>query len=52
MGDALSTALFLMDEDEGMRLVESLENTEAMWVYHDGRQVYSSGFENHTFEYE
>ena len=52
MGDALSTALFLMDEETGRRLVESLENTEAMWVYPDGRQVYSSGFENHTFEYK
>ena len=52
MGDALSTALFLMDEEEGRKLVESLENTEAMWVYHDGRQVYSSGFESHTFEYK
>ena len=51
MGDALSTALFLMDKDEGLALIESIENTEAMWVLPDGTQVYSSGFENHTFEY-
>lgn len=52
MGDALSTALFLMDTDEGKALIESIENTEAMWVLPDGTQVYSSGFENHTFEYQ
>ena len=52
LGDALSTALFLMDEDEGRALIESIENTEAMWVLPDGSQVYSSGFENHTFEYQ
>ena len=52
MGDALSTALFLMDEEEGKALIESIENTEAMWVLPDGTQIYSSGFENHTFEYE
>lgn len=52
MGDALSTALFLMDQSEGQALIESIENTEAMWVLPDGRQIYSSGFKNHTFEYE
>lgn len=52
MGDALSTALFLMDTYEGKALIESIENTEAMWVIPDGTQVYSSGFENHTFEYQ
>ncbi len=51
MGDALSTALFLMDEEEGKALIESTENTEAMWVRPDGTQVYSSGFANYTFEY-
>lgn len=52
MGDAISTALFNMDLDEGKALVESLENVEAMWVLPDGTQVYSSGFENFTFDYE
>ena len=51
MGDALSTALFLMDEEEGKALIESIEDTEAMWVRPDGTQIYSSGFKNHTFEY-
>ena len=33
-------------------LVESIENVSAMWVLPDGTQVYSSGFENFTFDYE
>ena len=42
--DALSTALFLMDYEEGVQLVESTEDTEAMWVLPDGTKKYSSGF--------
>lgn len=52
LGDALSTALFLMSEEEGRALIEATEGAEAMWVYPDGRQVYSEGFEDYTFEYE
>lgn len=52
LGDALSTALFLMSEEEGRRLVEGIDGAEAMWVYADGRQSYSEGFENYTFEYK
>lgn len=51
LGDAMSTALFLMDYEEGKQLVESIENVEAMWVLPDGKKQYSSGFEEYTFEY-
>ena len=51
MGDALSTALFLMDENAGKALIESIPDTEAVWVHTDGTRSYSSGFKNHTFEY-
>ena len=43
-GDALSTALFCMTLDEGMALIESLPDTEAMWVMPDGEQHFSTGF--------
>ncbi len=46
--DALSTAVFNMPLEEGMAFVESLEDTEAFWVYEDGREVFSSGFENYV----
>ncbi|MGN0159440.1 MAG: FAD:protein FMN transferase [Brotaphodocola sp.] len=45
MADALSTALFNMELDEGQKLIESLDGTEAIWVYPDGEEVWSFGFE-------
>ena len=52
LGDALSTSLFLMDIEEGKKLVDSLENVEVMWVMPDEEQVYTDGFKNYTFEYK
>ena len=52
LGDAFSTALFLMSYEDGKTLVEKTENIEAMWVMPDGEQRYSSGFEGYTFDYE
>lgn len=52
MGDAMSTALFLMDYEEGKKLVDATENVEAMWVMNDGEQLYSDGFKDYTFDYE
>lgn len=46
LADALSTALFNMEPDEGRTLVDSLPGTEAMWVAADGAKSYSSGFED------
>lgn len=52
IGDAFSTALFLMNYEDGLALVEKTENVEAMWVMPDGEQRYSSGFKAYTFDYE
>ena len=46
-GDALSTALFCMTYEEGLALIESLPNTEAMWVFSDGQEKTSSGFDGY-----
>ena len=43
-GDVLSTALFCMDYEDGLSLVESLADVEAMWVLPDGTRKESSGF--------
>lgn len=45
MADALSTAVFNMKQEEGQALVESMEGVEAMWLYPDGTEIYSSGFQ-------
>ena len=43
-GDALSTALFCMPFEEGLALVESLPDVEAIWVMADESRQTSSGF--------
>lgn len=45
MGDALSTTLFNMSINEGMKLVEELDNVEALWVDKEYNKTYSLGFE-------
>lgn len=44
MGDALSTALFCMTYEDGLALVESLEDVDALWVFPNGEQKTSSEF--------
>ena len=41
--DALSTALFLMDQEDGQRLAQELE-AEALWILPDGSQIKTDGF--------
>lgn len=47
MADCLSTAVFNMEPEEGKDFVESLEGVEAMWIYPDGTEEYSSGFKKY-----
>lgn len=44
MADALSTAVFNIPFEEGAELVEKLDGVEAMWEFHDGTKMYSTGF--------
>lgn len=44
MADALSTSVFLMGVDAGMRFIETQEGVDAMIVGNDGKAVFSSGF--------
>ena len=48
--DILSTVLFLMPVEEGMELIESFDDTEAIWYTTDDLVVRSSGV--HLFEKE
>lgn len=45
MADALSTSIFSMPYKEGLKLIDSLEETEALWVMKDRSMKFSSGFE-------
>lgn len=46
--DALSTAVFNMKLEDGRKLIESLEGTEALWILPDKTEVASSGFDNYV----
>jgi len=48
--DALSTALFCMDFEDGLALVESLSDVEAHWVFEDGTRKTSGGFDKYVTE--
>lgn len=48
LGDALSTALFCLSPAEGLALVESLPEVEALWVAEDGTQAVSSGWSKYV----
>ena len=45
-GDALSTACLLLGEEEGLKLVDSIPQAEALFVRADGTVVTSAGFPN------
>ncbi len=49
--DVLSTALFIADIEEGKKLLKKYEGSEAMWILKSGEKVFSSGFDNFTFDY-
>ncbi len=46
LADALSTALFCMSYEDGLKIIESFPDTEAVWVRTDGNVLYSTDFEN------
>jgi len=46
LADALSTALFNMSYEDGLKLINSIDNAEAIWVYEDGTVKYSDNFQN------
>ena len=44
LADALSTALFILPQEEGQKLLDHYD-AQAMWIAPDGEIFYSSGFE-------
>lgn len=41
LADFLSTSLFLMDVEEGKKLLEKVEGAEAFWILSDGSVHYT-----------
>ena len=52
MADSLSTALFCMPYEEGLALIESTDGAEAMWVFENETQKFSSGFSKYLTDIE
>ena len=50
MGDAYSTALFSMNYEDGLALIEADPDAEALWVLNSGEVKFSSGFSRYTYE--
>ena len=50
MADCLSTAVFNMEPQTGKAFIETLDGVEAMWIYPDGTEEYSSGFKAYMME--
>jgi len=46
--DALSTALFISDIDEGTEILKKAGNACAMWIMADGTKEYSEGFTDYV----
>lgn len=46
LADVLSTAIYNMPYEDGLALIEGLEDTEALWIFHDDSMKYSDGFES------
>ena len=44
LADALSTALFCMNFEDGLALISSINDVEALWIFNDGSYKTSSGF--------
>lgn len=47
MGDALSTTLFSMPIDEGVKMVNGMDGVEAVWVDKDYNVTYSESFQQY-----
>ena len=50
LADALSTALFNMSYEEGLALINGMENAEAIWIFEDGTIKYSEHFEEYIIK--
>lgn len=50
LADILSTYLFLLNIDDGLKYVNSLENVEAVWYTNDDKIIKSDGFDKYEYK--
>ena len=49
-GDALSTAAFVLGTEKGLKLIESLNGIEAVFITRDRTVIYSTGAETYIIQ--
>ena len=49
LADYLSSALFLMNYEDGKKFIAELDDVEAIWLLSDGHIVTSEGIKNKDF---
>ena len=50
MADVLSTSIFNMSYEEGVKYIDSIEGVEAVWILKSGEVKYSSDFERYIIK--
>lgn len=50
IADALSTACFILSLEDGMKLIDSLDGVEAMWVTPSGEKYFSEHFLDYEYK--
>lgn len=50
IADALSTAIYNMPYEEGLKLIEKFDDTEALWILPNGERKYSEHFMDYLLE--
>ena len=50
IADALSTAVYNMPLEQGIELLETMPDTEAVWILKDGKKVYTSGLKKYLIK--
>ncbi|HHX11708.1 MAG TPA: FAD:protein FMN transferase [Clostridiales bacterium] len=50
IADALSTAIYNMPYEEGLKLIEKFEYTEALWILPNGERKFSKNFMDYLLE--
>lgn len=50
LADALSTSVYNMPFEEGLKFINNFDGVEAMWIFEDGSIKYSDNFEQYVVE--
>lgn len=50
IADALSTAIYNLPYEEGLKLIEEFEGTEALWIFPNGERKFSESFMDYILE--